>query len=166
MKLYHGSDTLVKAPRILAADHIGDFGTGFYTTTDPEQARRFVRIKCDRKKLSTGHVSIFEAPDDLLDMPSLRIRTFRKADKEWLKFVEANRKNPGYRHDFDIIQGPVANDQVYASLALYEADLLSFEELLERLKVRRLTDQLLFHTVRALLLLTFTGSEVIECPLK
>jgi len=50
MKLYHGGLIEVKTPRIMATDHIGDFGIGFYTTTDLEQARRFVATRCDRSR--------------------------------------------------------------------------------------------------------------------
>lgn len=166
MKLYHGSLTEVKIPRILAADHIGDFGSGFYTTTDFEQARRFVAVKCARSRKTQGIVSCFEAPDDLLERETLRIQIFKKADEAWVNFVEANRRQPDYRHDFDIVYGPVANDQVYASFTLYESELIDFAELLNRLKVRKLTDQILFHTKKALSELRYTGSEVVLCPQK
>ena len=166
MRLYHGSTSIIKAPRILASDHIGDFGTGFYTTTDIQQARNFVNTKCDRAKLNIGYISIFEVSNDLLSSPALKVLIFQKADEKWVNFVKANRKQPDFSHDYDLIMGPVANDQVYASFALFEADLLSFEELIERLKTRKLTDQILFHTEKSLLPLKFIGSEVVECPLK
>lgn len=163
MKLYHGSDCIVITPKILASDHIGDFGLGFYTTTDIAQAARFVETKCDRLKLRCGYVSVFAVSDDFLNNPALRICVFRDADAEWVDFVEANRRQLNFEHDFDIVMGPVANDQVYASLALYEADLLDYRELIARLKVRKLTDQVLFHTDKSLLPLTFCGSEVVPC---
>ena len=166
MKLYHGGLTEVKTPRIMATDHIGDFGTGFYTTTDLEQARRFVATKCDRCRKTQGVVSYFEVPDDFLKTQELKIRIFRKADEKWARFVEANRRDVDYRHEYDIVYGPVANDQVYASFALYESELIDFSELLNRLKVRKLTDQVLFHTEKALSLLKYAGSEVVQCPLK
>ena len=166
MKLYHGGLIEVKTPRIMATDHIGDFGTGFYTTTDLKQARRFVATKCDRSRKSQGVVSYFEVPDDFLKTQELKIRIFRKADEKWARFVEANRRDVNYRHEYDIVYGPVANDQVYASFALYESDLIDFKELLNRLKVRKLTDQVLFHTERSLSLLKYIGSEVIQCPQK
>jgi len=166
MKLYHGSDCVVKTPKVLAGDRIGDFGMGFYTTTDFSQAKRFVATKCDRLKLQRGYVSVFTIADDFLSNPALRIRFFRQADGEWVDFVEANRRQPNYEHDYDIVMGPVANDQVYASLALYEADLLDYRELIERLKVRKLTDQVLFHTDKSLLSLTYCGSEVVPCQQK
>ena len=166
MKLYHGGLIEVKAPRIMATDHIGDFGTGFYTTTDLEQARRFVATKCDRSGKFQGAVSYFEVTDDFLTMPELKIGIFRKADEKWARFVEANRRDVACRHDYDIVYGPVADDQVYASFALYESELIDFSELLNRLKVRKLTDQVLFHTERSLSILKYTGSEVVQCPRK
>jgi hypothetical protein len=166
MKLYHGGLTEVRKPRIMATDHIGDFGIGFYVTTDLEQARRFVAVKCDRSRKSQGAVSFFEVGDDFLKYPDLQIRIFREADEDWARFVESNRRDVDYRHDYDIVYGPVANDQVYASFALYESDLIDFRELLNRLKVRKLTDQVLFHTERSLSLLKYIGSEVVSCPRK
>ena len=166
MKLYHGGLVEINVPRIIASDHIGDFGVGFYTTTNIQQARRFVKTKCDREQKSSGVVSIFDIRDDFLQTPDLRVRIFKKADEDWARFVEANRRNPNCEHDFDLIFGPVANDQVYASFALYESDLIDFAELINRLKVRKLTDQVLFHTEKALSLLKYAGSEVVQCPLK
>jgi hypothetical protein len=166
MKLYHGGLVEIKLPRIVVGDHIGDFGVGFYTTTSIQQARRFVKTKCDREQKTSGVVSIFDVRDDFLQVPDLRVHVFKKTDEDWTRFVEANRRNPNYEHDFDLIFGPVANDQVYASFALYESDLIDFAELINRLKVRKLTDQILFHTEKALSLLKFAGSEVVQCPLK
>jgi len=166
MKLYHGGLTEIKVPRILATDHIGDFGSGFYTTTDFEQARKFVAIKCARSQKSQGVVSCYEVADELLENKKYRIQVFKEADEAWVNFVEANRRQLDYLHDFDIVYGPVANDQVYASFSLYENELIDFSELLSRLKVRKLTDQILFHTKKSLSELRYTGSEVVLCPQK
>lgn len=163
MKLYHGGLTEIKIPRIIAADHIGDFGTGFYATTDLGQARRFAATKCDRSRKERGVVSFFEVADDFLTASGLATLVLARADEKWARFVEANRRDVNFRHGYDIIYGPVADDQVYASFALYENGLIDFSELLNRLKVRRLTDQVLFHTERALAVLKYTGSEVVQC---
>ena len=111
-------------------------------------------------------VSYFEVADNFLKIQELKIRFFRKADEAWARFVETNRRDVNYSHEYDIVYGPVANDQVYASFALYESELIDFSELLNRLKVRKLTDQVLFHTERALSILKYTGSEVVQCPRK
>jgi len=111
-------------------------------------------------------VSCFEVSDDFLKTRELKIRIFRKADEKWARFVEANRRDVNYSHEYDIVYGPVANDQVYASFALYESKLIDFSELLNRLKVRKLTDQVLFHTERSLAILKYMGSEVVQCQRK
>ena len=113
--------------------------------------------------MDEGCLSIYDVPDDFLHNDFLQVRTFKAADEEWVDFVLKNRRQPDFCHDYDIVAGPVANDQVYASFALYENDLISKTELLERLKARRLVDQILFHTEKSLLILNFTGSEVIRC---
>ena len=87
MRLYHGGRIEVKTPRIMATDHTGDFGTGFYTTTDLEQARRFVTTKCDRSRKTQGFVSYFEVADDFLAAPGFRTIIFKAADEEWARFV-------------------------------------------------------------------------------
>ena len=43
MVLYHGSSVEVSQPEILSAERALDFGAGFYTTTDREQAERWAR---------------------------------------------------------------------------------------------------------------------------
>ena len=71
-------------------------------------------------------------------------------------------ERPSFSHDYDYVRGPVANDQVYATFAFYESGLISFEMLLDQLKVRQLFDQILFHTDRALGLLKFVRSEDVQ----
>ncbi len=163
MKLYHGGIIPVESPRILSPDRIGDFGLGFYTTSSREQAKRFVHIKADRENKTGGFISIFEIQDEFLENPMLQTKFFESADEEWVDFVMKNRRIVDFKHSFDIVRGPVANDQVYASLVLYESDLISKRELLERLKARRLVDQILFHTAKSLLVLNYLGSEEVSC---
>ncbi len=55
--------------------------------------------------------------------------------------------------------GAVANDNVYASLNLYEDGFLSKKELLEELMVWKYVDQICFHTEKSLNYLKFIKSE-------
>jgi hypothetical protein len=43
------------------------------------------------------------------------------ADKNWLEFVIENRFDRYADKKYDIIQGPVANDDVYPTILLYES---------------------------------------------
>lgn len=73
-------------------------------------------------------------------------------------------KNPEIRDssrtlDYDIVYGPVADDRVYASFALFEGGLLSLDNLIAELKTYRLVDQYLFHTEKSLELLKWTEAK-------
>ena len=158
MKLYHGSMVTVESPRILArTDGRGaDFGTGFYTTSSYRQAVRWVHIRQATHHPSIpGFVSVYEAPDNLLQLPELSTTVFTTANRAWLRFIRSNRNNPQFTHSYDIVKGPVANDRVYTTLTLWEGGFLSETQTIQRLKTFRLVDQFLFHTETALHYLHF-----------
>ena len=50
----------------------------------------------------------------------------------------------------DIAIGPVADDDVYGTIILYEQGFLDKETAIKRLKVRKLYNQILFHTEKSL----------------
>jgi len=52
--------------------------------------------------------------------------------------------------DYDIVSGPVADDNVYLSIKLFETGVLNKEETLKRLKIRKLFNQILFHSEKSL----------------
>ncbi len=156
MKLYHGGNIGIPEPRIIIPDskRTVDFGHGFYTTTNYEQAERWSRIRRQRNQ-NSGFVSIFEAPNNLLEIPALKVLRFNSADHAWLDFVMKNRNDLNFQHDYDLVAGPVANDRVYTTLSLFESELLDANETIHRLKTYVLTDQMLFHSEKALRHLTF-----------
>lgn len=163
MTVYHGSVTAISTPRIIRGDRVGDFGVGFYTTTDFEQAKRFVRRKCALEGVENGFVSVYTLPDDILSNPNLRVWHFDCPSNEWVEFVFANRRVALYEHGFDLVCGPVANDQVYASLTLFEDGQIGYDELIHRLMSRKLVDQFLFHTEHALSFLKYSCCMEVSC---
>ena len=44
MNLYHGTNIRFKTPRIIQPNRALDFGSGFYTTTDIEQAKSWAKV--------------------------------------------------------------------------------------------------------------------------
>lgn len=162
MKLYHGGNIEIAAPRIMTPDpkRTVDFGHGFYTTTDYEQAERWCKIRRKHGQ-NSGFVSIFEAPDNLLQLPELKILKFESADHAWLDFVMKNRNDLTFHHDYDLVAGAVANDRVYATLTLFESELLDADETIRRLKTYILVDQILFHSEKSLRFLNFVESKEI-----
>lgn len=158
MTLYHGSLEIVEKPQILQANRPLDFGTGFYTTTSLQQARRWVKLRMEQSQVSVGFINIYE----YTPKSDLRTRLFRSANEAWVDFVHANRTVQDYNHDYDIVTGPVANDNVYLSFNLYESGIITKRELIRRLKTYKLVDQLLFHTERSLDTLEYVGNKEVR----
>ena len=143
--IYHGSTSAIEQPKILVAQRTLDFGAGFYTTTNYEQAAEWAGKVCKRKKSGKPVVSVYEFDRDKA-LEDLRVIQFDEPNEEWLDFVYACRTGKQNQDTYDMVFGPMANDAVYTALTLYEAGLLSREETIKRLKVRKLYDQILFHT--------------------
>ena len=63
MILYHGSNVEVKEPRLLKIQRELDFGKGFYTTSDLDQASRWANRTARRLKQEHAYVSIYDIDD-------------------------------------------------------------------------------------------------------
>lgn len=155
MQVYHGSDMLVKNPAIIQPKRALDFGAGFYTTTNTEQAKSFSRIVQDRNNSAERHISIYTLDIDLLKKQN--ILYFDKPNKKWLDFVSENRNGTYNGILYDVIYGPVANDTVFKTFVAYQNGILSEKETLKRLKIRKLFNQLVFTNDEALKCLRFSG---------
>jgi hypothetical protein len=156
MKLYHGSIVVVRKPSLRPGRPNADFGKGFYTTSNYEQAVRWAHIKQEREEASRAVVSVYEFDETLLDNPDLSVRKFIGADEPWLYFVADCRKSRP--HQFDLVQGPVANDRVFTTVNLFESGVLSAEAAILQLKAYKTYDQLSFHTDRVIKALKFVES--------
>ena len=147
IELYHGSLDIVTSPEIRESNRTLDYGVGFYLTSSSEQADAWVRRKLT-KDIECGYTNIYEYDEKLeCDLNAL---VFEQANEEWLDFVMSNRMNLNYKHEYDIVKGPVANDRVYASFALYESGLIDKQELIHELRAYKLVNQILIHTTKAL----------------
>ena len=83
---------------------------------------------------------------------------FESANEEWLDFVSENRSGNYNGKIYDVIYGPVADDDVYTTFALYQSGALTKEQTLETLKIKKLYDQMVFTTEKALSYLRFIGT--------
>ena len=92
MKLYHGSNVEVRKPNLRFCRKKTDFGRGFYTTTQKEQAAHWTSIKIYRAKAGKRIVSVYEIDDAILESPELKIREFHGPDEAWLNFVVDSRR--------------------------------------------------------------------------
>ena len=156
IKLYHGSTVAVRKPSLRPGRPNADFGKGFYTTSNIEQAERWAHIKQEREKSERAIVSIYEFDESLFENQDLNIRQFMGADEAWLYFVTDCRKSRP--HEYDLVQGPVANDKVFTTVNLFESGVLSAEAAILQLKAYKTYDQLSFHTNRVIKTLNFVKS--------
>lgn len=174
--LYHGSYMEISHIDIEKCKQGRDFGRGFYVTSSIDQARNFVPMAINKQVREgnlpashhVGYVSVFQFHMS----PDIRIHIFEKADKEWLHFVAANRRNtlfPKLQQSYDIyniIGGKIANDRTARTLQLYtaggygdpgteEADGIAIATLLPN----RLENQFCFRSDEAISSLEYIRSE-------
>lgn len=157
MILYHGSNVTVSEPRLVEQNRYLDFGYGFYTTTNKTQAIGFADKVTKRRKSGERTVSIYEI-DEGTAFAECSILKFESANEAWLDFVSENRSGNYSGEAYDVIYGPVANDDVYTTFTLYTAGVLTKEQTLEALKVKKLYNQLVLTSEKALSYLKFVGT--------
>ena len=145
--LYHGSKVEVEFPEIRTARFHKDFYFGFYCTRIEEQARRWaVRFS------GQGVINVFRyVPDG-----RLRVLEFSEMTEEWLDFIVACRL--GEAHDYDIVEGPMANDTIFNYVQNFVDGKISRAAFWELAKFKHPTHQISFHTARALGTLSFDKS--------
>lgn len=159
MILYHGSNMIVREPRIIEPNRTLDYGSGFYTTCAEKQAYDWAlkKLKTSRQ---CNYVNVYELDETALK--TLNVLWFDGPSDEWIDFVMRNRQDETYQHDYDLVYGPVANDNVYVQFGLYEQGFISKATLLAELKVYKLVDQMLFHTEKALQYLRFIEAKEVR----
>ncbi|MDR1371329.1 MAG: DUF3990 domain-containing protein [Dysgonamonadaceae bacterium] len=157
MKVYHGSLHQIHNPDIEKGRLSTDFGKGFYTTTNFEQAKRWAIKKQKSAKAGSAIVNTYEVDDNLFNNLKYNIKKFCSPDEEWLRFVVNCRKSAS--HKYDVIFGAVANDKIYTTITLYEAQVLTAEETVARLKVDEYFNQISFHSQDAANELKYLESE-------
>ena len=134
-----------------------DFGYGFYTTTNKEQAVIFAKKVMERRESQRCFVTTYEVPPIAELQATLKVLSFPEANEEWLDFVFANRNGTYRGAGYDIIFGPVANDTIYRTFVAYEEGIYTKMEAIARLKVKKLYDQMTFATQKSLTFLKYTG---------
>lgn len=157
MILYHGSNVIVSEPKLIEQNRFLDFGFGFYTTTNKAQAIGFAGKVTKRRKDGEKAVSIYEI-DEIRAFEECSVLHFDSANEAWLDFVSENRSGNYTGKSYDFIFGPVANDDVYTTFTLYSAGVLTKEQTLEALKIKKLYNQLVLSSEKALSYLKFIGT--------
>ena len=153
MIVYHGSWLEVKNPDLKHSRSDVDFGKGFYVTPLRDQAVKWCGKFKRRGK--QGIVTTFEFEENAQE--NLKILKFDSYSEEWLDFVARCRQ--GIEHNYDIVEGPMADDQIWNYVEDFTAGKISRTAFWELVKFNYPTHQIVFCTERALQTLTFKGSE-------
>ena len=84
---------------------------------------------------------------------SLKILKFAEMTEEWLDFIVECRL--GRAHDYDIVEGPMANDTIFNYVQNFADGKISREAFWALASFKRPTHQISFHTAKALTALQF-----------
>ena len=160
MILYHGSNMSVEHPKLIKQNRHLDFGFGFYTTSNRDQAVNFAGKVVERSKNGKATLNIYSF-DEEVAFKECKLLKFDAPDEAWLSFVAANRQGIYEGEQYDLVYGAVADDDVYRTITLYITGILNKEQTLIALKVRELFNQLVFTTEKALEYLNFEGKELV-----
>lgn len=145
--IYHGSNVVVPVPKILINGYYKDFGYGFYCTNLERQAKRWALTKKGASIMNKY---------SYIENKNLKSLCFSEMSEEWLRFVADCRR--GKEHDYDIVEGPMADDQVWDYVEDYILGKISKTAFWELVKFKYPTHQIVFSTETALAELTFEGS--------
>lgn len=113
MILYHGTQSKFRLPKLDLALRYKDFGRGFYLTPNKGMALNW---SWKRNKLSYNvRANVYALPDDWSEIAielGLKVKVFEKADREWASFVYENREKEDFEHGYDLVVGPVADNDI------------------------------------------------------
>ena len=157
MIIYHGGTDIVEAPRIITSHTGRDFGTGFYTTDIKEQAVKWAKRQALYRKKDDAILNIYEFNDVALEI--LKVKTFKDYTMEWLDFVVDCRQNAAFKHEYDLVIGKIANDDVGETVQAVVDGLAPKDFALSKLVFMKANNQICFSTEAALKYLKFISSE-------
>lgn len=90
---------------------------------------------------------------DYQENSNLNIKKFDLINDEWLDFVVSCRN--GNVHDFDIVEGPMADDSIWNYIGDFIEGKIDREQFFVMMKFKHPTHQISFHTLKALECLNF-----------
>lgn len=160
MTLYHGTNTTFDKVLLEKCRPYKDFGKGFYLTPDKNQA---ARMAARVARMFGGEPVLHTFDFDESRISELEVRRFEEPNESWAKFVMNNRDcrfkdvaNRECNHDckYDLVIGPVANDDLAMLFRQFASGLITTEILVHEMRFKHLTSQYSFHTTYALALLT------------
>lgn len=154
MILFHGTNVEFYKIEINKTKKFKDFGQGFYLTDIRSQAEE---LACKRALMFGGSpiVQEYEFDETNLSSPTINVLKFDKVSAEWANFIYNNRSRlpKPFKHNYDIVIGPIADDGVAYLLGRYEEGSYTLDDLAKELEYKKLNSQYYFGTQKAINLL-------------
>lgn len=147
MQIYYGSNVIVNKPKIITDGFYKDFGYGFYCTNFEKQAKRWALTKKNKHV-----VNVYSYTEN----KNLNCLIFKEMSDKWLDFVVSSRQ--GERHDYDIVEGPMADDTIWNYVDDFARGMISRTAFWELVKFKYPTHQIVFCTEAALKCLEYVRS--------
>ena len=108
-------------------------------------------------------MNTFEIEDDFRELTNIKIKDFGTyTTAEWAKFVMNNRNRAfidekdvlcNKDNKYDIVIGPVADDNMALLFRQYENEMIDFDTLLKGMIYKKTSSQYSFHTEKSIKLL-------------
>ena len=173
MKLFHGSEHIIKIPTYGVGATTNDYGRGFYCTEEIELAKEWA---CG--KGNSGYTNQYEL--DTRNLVFLNLNSPEYNILNWLALLAENRtywqKNSiaeqakKYLHDNflpdisnkDVIVGYRADDSYFSFAQDFVSNVISLRQLSEAMHLGRLGEQVVLITEKAFSQITFLGYEEAE----
>lgn len=177
--LFHGTTSDISDIIVTMGRGYKDFGKGFYATAVKSHAESIARrnkriLEAKERKIRQRNpeyrTKIFQAyrynlefDDNCIDYPgNLKVKVFKEADREWVRFVVANRGSDNTIHDYDIVIGPTADENTVTIINSYKEELNTtnyadevLDALIKELEPENLPKQYFFGTEAAIRQLRF-----------
>lgn len=144
---YQGDKKVLDEPKIYLDGSYKDFGYGFYCTNFEKQAKRWALTKKNKYV-----VNVYSYTEN----KNLNCLIFKEMSDEWLDFVVSSRQ--GIRHEYDIVEGPMADDTIWNYVDDFARGLISRTAFWELVKFKYPTHQIVFCTEAALKCLDYDRS--------
>jgi hypothetical protein len=151
VRVYHGSYTEVNNIDLSKGEVGKDFGLGFYVTSIKAQAEYWA-IRKGRRHHAEGIVTEFEFDENIPRIMNFKLLKLQGYSSEWFDFVVLNRANNTeiQVHDYDIVDGAVADDDINKRLVYYLNGSITKEQFLSELTYKEPSHQICFCTVQSL----------------
>ena len=147
MVLYQGDNKVLNDPKIIKDCFYKDFGYGFYCINFEKQAKRWALTKKNKHV-----VNVYSYTEN----KNLNCLIFKEMSDKWLDFVVSSRQ--GERHDYDIVEGPMADDTIWNYVDDFARGMISRTAFWELVKFKYPTHQIVFCTEAALKCLEYDRS--------